>query len=65
MIIPMATRAIAAKIKTLSTSPGINKADSKAPETGTINLYMLNSPALLYFRMEYHRAKAAAERNAE
>src|SRR5699024_3105024 len=36
-----------------------------SPETGVINLYILISPALLYFKIEYHSANATAESIAE
>src|SRR5699024_3319427 len=64
-VIPTATKANAPTINRLNFSPGINIADSMAPETGVINLYILISPALLYFKIEYHSAKATAERIAE
>jgi hypothetical protein len=45
-----------------SFSPGIKILDKTEPDIGIINLYMVTSPALLYFKSEYQRLKATADK---
>ena len=46
-------------------SSGRNMEERMEPETGMMNLNMVISPALWYFRSAYHKPKAMAERKAE
>lgn len=64
-MIPSATKASANSIAGVIFSPGIKSVDKIDPETGTMNLYIVISPAGLYFNREYQRAKATEESKAE